>query len=80
MIEKPKAVLRGNKFLIKKPKLIKDTKYRNRSLNRLWAREYRFYKMMLEMGFTEDSKTGDWKYIGKMGINYDNTETNRAKP
>jgi len=23
---------------------------------------------MLEMGFTEDSETGGWKYIGKMGI------------
>jgi len=23
---------------------------------------------MLEMGFTEDSETGGWKYIGKRGL------------
>jgi len=48
--------------------VIKNKRLRNRSLNRMWAREYRFYKMMLEMGFTEDSETGGWKYIGKRGL------------
>jgi len=48
--------------------VIENKRLRNRSLNRMWAREYRFYKMMLEMGYTEDSETGGWKYIGKRGL------------
>jgi hypothetical protein len=41
-----------------------DTALRNRSLPRLWARDYQRYCAMIEAGFVQDSVTGGWKYYG----------------
>lgn len=48
----------------RKRKLPEDRAFRDRSLQRLWARDYRKYRKMIEAGYVQDTKTGGWRYKG----------------
>ena len=53
-----------NRRCKRKRKPAEDRAFRDRSLHRLWNRDYRIYRKMIEAGYVQDTKTGGWRYKG----------------
>lgn len=45
---------------------MRDKTFRNRSLARLWNRDYAKYRKMIDRGYEQDTKTGEWRYVGRV--------------